>query len=208
MINLFVSYFQSENYDRSLEIERCLFKNISLNLIDKIFLFSEQKDNLHDFINRSKINYIKLQSRPKYSDFFKYIKENNLEFSINIISNADIYFNDTLDLTKYLKYDQCYALSRWENEMFHPASHSSQDAWILKNVRNNLLLNSDIEMGQPGCDNRIAHVFKECGYDICNPSHSLVINHEHGSNIRTYNNDNIIKGEYLDVFACSINDVK
>lgn len=208
MINLFVSYYVSKNDERRNEIEKTLDLNIQNNLIDKIYLFSENDISLFNFKNFSKLVIVNIEKRPKFSDFFKFIKENNLEFSINIISNADIYFNDTLDLTKYLKYDQCYALSRWENEMFHPASHSSQDAWILKNVRNNLLLNSDIEMGQPGCDNRIAHVFKECGYDICNPSHSLVINHEHGSNIRTYNNDNIIEGEYLDVFACSINDVK
>lgn len=92
MINLFVSYFESNNYDRNQEIERCLFKNIDLKFINKIYLFSEQKDNLHDFINRYKIKYIKLDHRPKYFDFFNFIKYNNLEDDINIISNADIYF--------------------------------------------------------------------------------------------------------------------
>lgn len=208
MINLFVSYYVSKNDERRNEIEKSLDLNIQNNLIDKIYLFSENDISLFNFKNFSKLVIVNIEKRPKFSDFFKFIKENNLEFSINIISNADIYFNDTLDLTKHLKFDQCYALSRWENGMFHPASHSSQDAWILKNVRNDLLLYSDIEMGQPGCDNRISHIFKKSGYEIYNPSHSIVINHLHSSNFRTYDDNDVICGEYLDVFACSINDVK
>jgi len=185
-INLLVSYFISDNNQRNYEIETSLVKNIDLEFINKIYLFSEYKFDKDYFNCSDKIELISTNIRSTYSDMFLFVKKNKMEKDINIISNADIYFDNSILNSLNIKYDECYALTRYDNGELHDRPEVTQDAWIFKNVNNKLIKNSKIQLGIPGCDNFIAAVFKESGYNIYNPCYDIIINHIHESNIRTY----------------------
>jgi hypothetical protein len=56
----------------------------------------------------------------------------------------------------------------------------------------------DVEFGfgMPGCDNRIARIALDHGYNVTNPSLSIFSHHLHKSNHRTYKNEDRVRGEY------------
>lgn len=185
-INLFVSYFISDNNQRNYEIESSLVKNIDLDFINKIYLFSEYTFDEKYFNCSNKIELVKCKDRPTYSDMMMFVYKNKLQNDINIISNADIYFDNSILNSLHIKHNECYALTRYDNNILHDRPEVTQDAWIFKNVNKKLIRDSKIQLGIPGCDNFIAAVFKESGYNIYNPCYDIIINHLHESNIRTY----------------------
>src|SRR3989304_8967460 len=133
MILLFTSYYQDKDSVRNNELKSCLNNNIKNPYIDKIYLLSEE----NILVNSPKVIKIKLEGRPKFSDFFNLINSTTIGQDISIIANADIHFDDTL--RHVLQQDMsatCYALSRWdidENGQAVLYDHpDSQDAWIFK----------------------------------------------------------------------------
>ncbi len=72
----------------------------------------------------------------------------------------------------------------------------SQDTWIFKSPVQ-LDKRSKFLMGKPGCDNRISQIYHELGYDVRNPSKSVIIKHLHQTNYRTYNHMDLVPGPYL-----------
>ncbi len=169
MINLFYNYFKYENPSRQKEIDLCLNNNL-------------KNKNLNTII-------IESQKRLTYSFYFKKINSITLPNDINIICNADIYFDNTVMLCQNMKPNDCYALSRWDvssdgkSQLFQRSD--SQDTWIFKGkIKNNLY--GDICLGMPGCDNRIAHEIVKAGYNLLNPSQSIKTYHVHISNVRNY----------------------
>ena len=82
----------------------------------------------------------------------------------------------------------------------------SQDCWIFRSdleIRD--LNDADFEMGIPGCDSRIAHIFHENGYIVLNPSLSVKIYHVHNNNFRTWLGMPAVKGSHLEIEICTIN---
>lgn len=185
-INLLISYFKSDNDYRNYEIETSLVNNIDLKFINKIYLFSEYVFDEKYFECSNKIKLVKCKNRPTYSDMFRFVRKNRMEKDINIISNADIYFDNSILNSLNIRYDECYALTRYDNDILHDRPEVTQDAWMFKNVNSKLIENSKIRLGIPGCDNYIAAVFNESGYKVLNPCYDIIINHLHESNIRTY----------------------
>lgn len=198
MINLFVNYFDHSNSERKKEIEFCLEKNEANDHIDKIII-----------VNRN--------DRAAYGDFFRAMKAYPKD--VNIIANSDIYFDDTVKLAEGIKDRQCYALTRWEeyngsiiefaqrhNKRAAPPQWS-QDAWIFRGatkpepydiveaVRDNKHREAiPFCLGIPGCDNKIAAMLKEKGFDVTNPSKSIRAIHKHKNEDRNYPNYQILKG--------------
>ena len=89
------------------------------------------------------------------------------EEDINIISNSDIYFDESLSKLKYIKWDAGIALacSRWDvydgTYKVYPTC-DSQDFWIFKGSIKGMY--SAFPLGKPGSDNRIAWEINEAGY--------------------------------------------
>jgi hypothetical protein len=178
---LFTSWYKS---NRDAENEECLKRNIENDLINKIYLLSEDDKEV---IQNDKIVCIRLNHRPHYNDFFN--TANDFNPDISIIANSDIYFNETLKKLETLKEEKCYALSRWDNieerlQLFNRMD--SQDAWIFKGKIKDV--NSNFEIGRLGCDNRIAYELNKAGYLLRNPCYDIQACHLHAGN----NGDNSI----------------
>ena len=191
MINLFINYFDHSNSQRKKEIEFCLEKNQENEYLHKIII-----------VNRNE--------RATYGDFFRAMKA--FPKDVNIIANADIYFDETIQLVEGIKQRQCYALTRWEDIngtiMDFNQRHGrpsppqwSQDAWVFRGsttpeyydnveaIRDNKIREMiPFCLGIPGCDNKIAALLKEKGFNVTNPSLNIRAIHKHRNSDRDYPN--------------------
>lgn len=188
LINLYTTYYEAKDPKRKNELLFCINKNSNNLLIDKIYVLCENKLEYEN----SKINLIRIDRRPTFNDFFYLINQNTGEDDINIISNTDIYFNESLKLVDKINHfeKKCLALGRWDiindSKLRFCQNDYSQDTWIFKGkIRN---LNGDIPLGIVGCDNKIANEISKGGYKIINPSLSIITIHYHRSSFRNYNN--------------------
>lgn len=168
-MNLFINIYTDKDENRNNELIECLRLNK---------------------INNPSFRIYELSGRPTFKDFFNYINSVTLPTDINIIINSDIYLPEGFNVN--LKQDECYALSRWDiqedGSILHYNNSSSQDTWIFRGAIR-MIEGANFTQGIPGCDNRIAHLLKEAGYKVINPSLSIKTYHLHLSNIRTYDKD-------------------
>lgn len=178
-IQLFTSYYEVSDKARMDEYAECLSRNIANPYIDKVTLLAEGGySGSHPKLE------VKITSRPTYSDFIKLFHDN----CINIISNSDIWFDETLKYAQDLDEDECYALTRYEFNgngpyLFRGYFGDSQDAWIFRGRVN---VESDMYLGRPRCDQVIAGTLKNAGYRLSNPAGLIRSYHIHESQVRTY----------------------
>lgn len=169
MIRLFYNYYQDSNIERRKEIDLCFYKNLTNPHINMIVIESQQKLTYNNYIDR--INQL---ANPD---------------DISVFCNSDIYLDDTILKTQYMKPRDVYALSRWDVDKQGNAKFwnrkDSQDTWIVRGKVEPL--NGDFALGTPGCDNRIAHEFQKSGHLVSNPGISIKTYHVHTSNVRNYN---------------------
>ena len=173
-INLFSTFFKCSDKKRQKELDYCHEKNKANPLIDAIKLFD---------------------GRPHYSDFFK--ETEKYPDDINILANADIYFNQTIEYLKYLQQGQAFAITRWEEvdgkiikfeqrnayNRQAQAKHS-QDVWVFKGIAK--VPGGNFYIGVPGCDNRIAWEMSR-RYQVFNPCETVQCVHYHKDAKREYN---------------------
>lgn len=188
MIRLFTSFYNEKNPIRKQELITCLQKNVSNELIERIYVIIEA-DTVTPFYD-SKIIYIRSE-RPTFEAFFKLVNWTAIENDISIVANSDIYFDSTLSLIQ-LKEDQCYALSRYEiakngSIEFLQGQGWSQDSWIFKGKIKAVEF-SDFYAGKIASDNRIAHELREAGYQIYNVAKTIKSYHLHEGAQRNYAN--------------------
>ena len=170
MITLFSTWYEDKDPERQQEIDYCLKMNQENEFIDEIVYFD---------------------GRPTYADFFRATRD-----GINILANADIYFDETLELVKSMGPKDAYALTRTEirkgefksfDEVHTNAycqSHWSQDVWIFNGKVNGIW--GEFHLGRRGCDNRIAWEIHKAGYNLSNPSLSIRAIHVHKNESRNY----------------------
>lgn len=200
---LLTTYFQGSVRGNTLAAKRqkeydyCLLRNSSVGF-DEIFLFVEPKD-YESALSLGNFTIIKVDERPTFQDFFHFIKDEKFSESINVISNADIFFDSLLEIDKFYekrvlnKEETCLALTRWDwspnrgSTLFDRVD--SQDVWIVYGNEIAGRLVADFPMGIAGCDNRLAHELKEAGYVVYNPSKTVKTFHYHDTLLRTNNDD-------------------
>lgn len=196
-MNLFINYYSAGN--RQDEIDFCLSQNAKNKLIKRIIVFNE-----HEIPpSGSKFKIKPTTQRPTYQEFFNEMK--NYPNDINILANADIYFDDTLKKAEILTANKCYAITRWEYIDGNPVSfdnangvngacpsHFSQDVWVFRggpkvnnchvvvayNERMRKHENIPFNLGVPGCDNIIA-VRLKAAYQVINPANDIKCIHVH-----------------------------
>jgi hypothetical protein len=201
----------SENESRNREYRICLNKNLENPLISTIVLLSEKRIIDPTIVFNPKIRVSYTRKRPTYWDAFKaawkYKKRIfNRKKSLLIVCNSDIYISSDSINKMYCRVNKktCLALSRWnafvtENltidyELFN--RRDSQDTWVFFNSIKKGRYR--IPIGIQGCDNRIAKELTRAGYDVKNPSLTIVTNHLHLSEVRTYTDSSKrIKGPYF-----------
>lgn len=196
---LFTSYYDSGNFNRNSELDRCIRQNIDNVFIDKIINLGSKVFEHEKVLN---LNF----PRPMFSDFCRIM--NAIGGDYNIIANSDIFFDASIEKIKdHLKVNECYALSRYDVDkrgipiLFNEAC--SQDSWIFKGSVKGVQ-NIDFVMGKPACDNRFAFELNKAGYTVLNPAHSIVTYHVHQSNVRSYKEKDRLKGEVMNVELCSL----
>ena len=207
---LLIEYFKSHNLQRDMEYLTSINENVNCKLIDKIYVFISDYSVLN--IESTKIEIVKLDKRPSFKFLFQWSNE-NLPSEKCIISNTDIFFDDTLShFSEFNLTNQFIALTRWDLVPYngglgiqfynHPwrgditTGQLSQDSWIFQTPVK-IDERCDFLMGKPGCDNRIVQIMHEQGYDVKNPSSQIITKHLHLTNYRTYNHTDSVAGPYL-----------
>ncbi len=206
-------YHISNSSARNREYSICLRKNLENPLIKAVVLMTDARVTDSSLVFNPKIRIFHTRRRPTYSDAFtasaKYRKQLfNRSQCLIIVCNSDIYINEESikKMEERVNRKTCLALSRWnafltesltvDYELYDRCD--SQDTWVfLSSVKPGRF---SIEMGIPGCDNRISKELAKAGYSIENPARSIVTNHLHISEVRTYTKfSKRIKGPYLQI---------
>ena len=202
-IILVTQYYIPKNKEREKEINTCLIKNLENNIIDEIHLYIENDYDFNFLKDKNKIKFIKTNKQLSYNTVFNYSNIYD-ENHIIILSNSDIYFNNTLKNIYDLNFNNIfYALNRYDidknNKLVLYDVNYSQDVWIWKPPINIIINNNNMNdyfdkndgiiLGVGGCDNRILKVVKDSGYIIKNASDKIQSIHNHKNNYRTWLND-------------------
>lgn len=145
---------------------------------------TEEDFALAEFPNRDKIRQIVIGERLTYERAFRYANEWP-EPVIWLLSNADIYFDDTLRFLSGVDFtDQIFALTRHNvmpdgslKFMSPEYAHGSQDAWIFATPVPLEKMFTSFYLGIPGCDHRIAYELIIAGYLVLNPSLTIIVRH-------------------------------
>lgn len=199
-INLYSTYFISSSQERQQELDFCLIKNLENMYIYNVNIFIENNavDRVRQITNKlglfekNKLNLIVLDKIPSYKDWLENSKDKD---EISVFSNADIYFDQTINrVFGYLRdKNSLICLSRHEiidnKAMPHKKPKWSQDAWIINSNQINdidFLEKLEISTGACRCDNKLAYRFAISGWNLYNPFEEIKCYHKHESGIRNY----------------------
>jgi hypothetical protein len=214
---LITSYYKAGDIERQKELDECLKKNVENEYINKIYLLNDKNYDLDFIENKNKIKQ------------FSVIKDNKLNFKdaiefintycykdIVILSNSDIYFDNTLTHIEENKLDnKVYALLRYNEDEngnkdifrhFDEPRPDSQDAWIFKSPLNIDLNMINFSFGTLGCDNIFASIINNFGYQLENPAYTIIIHHLHNIEERNYTCDDRIHGKYCLIYPHHLNE--
>jgi hypothetical protein len=187
------------NKERQKEIDACLKLNLENAQIDEVHLLSETPHDL-SFLPKTldyKIRQTVIGKRLDYKGAFDYYNENLSTYTC-ILCNADIFTDESIELLDHINLENTVlALTRYEFDDANKPSLlygseersrapqfykdyepiiGSQDAWIW-NMHKIMVLDSNFCLGTHGCDNKIATLIIDSGYNIYNPSYLISISH-------------------------------
>lgn len=224
IINLFQQFYINNIDERQNEIKKTLLYNCNNNLINNIYLLNERIYTDEELgVKSDKIKQIVIDKRMTYRDVFTFVENNNIVGYI-IISNSDIFFDKSIkniQKCQVIKDKKIYCLNRFN---FNSKNLSGldldlsgrpdcQDVWIYHSKFNNILFNKDIfdiELGTPGCDNKIIYLFKILGFNCYNEPEIIKSYHFHKIMTRNYDQNTkqpnypyyaifpVLKHDYID----------
>jgi len=191
---LLVGFYIDANIARTEEFLECVRRNASNEYIERIDVFLEDPVSPADAQARfpalasRKVHLVAHGSRLTYSHLLDYANR-HLPGAGVIISNADIFFDETLALLDEEPLaGRMLCLSRWDQATdgtFRHFDHpESQDAWVFEPPVPSVA--ADFCLGKPGCDNRLAYEAERAGLMVLNPSRSVRARHLHNTAIRHY----------------------
>jgi hypothetical protein len=217
-IHLLIDYYKNPHPERAAEIDFCFNENINSKEFDQIYIFAQSELPTNNLPSSVVVNNI--SSRLTYEYYFNYAKTNIPEGDIIVLSNSDIFFDESILKVKEINLDnKVLALTRWcpylghwfrNDELVPLHNHPrSQDVWVWKNpLKYDDSFNFHI--GTFGCDNRLAFYLDKMGYQVWNPSYSIFAYHKHKE--RDDNRDllggrRFQPGPYMFVQSCQIEDI-
>lgn len=213
---LITSYYKSDSKERQKEIDECITKNINNPLITSIYLLNDQIYN-NKFLKKSKIKQFEIIKEKKllFKDAIEFINSYCYQETV-ILSNTDIYFDDTLKLIDPKELDnKVLCLLRHDIDKegnidifrhFGEPRSDSQDCWIFNSPLKINTNELDFSFGTLGCDNIFASKLHEHKYELLNPSYDIKIYHLHNVEERSYTINDRIHGNYCLIKPHSIND--
>lgn len=199
---LITSLYHEKQANRVQEYITCLERNLNHPDIELIHVFYDvlgdenpKSGPLWDFLTtHDRIVIEDVHGRPTFGNCFTAANELYAGKAV-MISNADIYFNETLHLIKTLDLTNIFlALTRWNVTAkggLAPFTgrrgsqyHGSQDTWIFQSP---IAMNGDgIQIGMSHCDIYISYRALMSGFGVYNPCQSIQCCHLHLSNVRNY----------------------
>lgn len=206
MITLGINFYLSDNPNRMDELMQCFQYNYNNHAIDSIIVICNKDagDYLIDLGYNADgrcvfIGFIGGTGRPSYSAMFDIVNR-FARTEVRAIANSDIFFPvSSMHHYEQLKEGQVWALSRWDElknkERKHYNHLDSQDTWVWRGDMN-LSEPANFTLGLPGCDNRIAKVLLDSGYQVLNPSLTVQTVHVHNTGHRTYDRSQTVPPPY------------
>jgi NACalpha-BTF3-like transcription factor len=202
-------FFIHSDKNRAKEIKFCLKKLSQVECLEKVILLNEKiYTNKEMGVTSDKIEQVDLGHRFSFKDVFDYITTAKLKGYI-VFGNADIFVDETIKVLRktnlhleksfigLLRYD--YNVKNRRYKIFGPR-FDSQDTWILHsnhNVTEKFRRALDFNFGTPGCDNKILYLMKILGYKIYNTPSVLKIFHVHETEIRNYDNSQLLHRPFM-----------
>lgn len=197
MNNLYISLYPEKNDYRRSELSECLKRN--LKIFDRVFILMEGVRDFDYQFDTGNAIILPITERPTFKAFFSAIESTSSVNDINVISNADIYFDS---LKHAPKDNQCFAITRYENgELLNRLD--SQDSWVFKGHVKQPKYCS-FHLGMPGCDNRIAWELRNIGYEVINPALTIKTHHLHKGEKSYTNLSPRVNTPYLKLNAVAI----
>jgi len=198
-IHLFLQFYLDKDKIHRREIRFALKKNVKNPHIDSIILLNERIYTDEELgVQSSKIKQIVIDKRISYYDFLNYKID-----GYKVLINADIFVDETIQTIRTSDIHiskKMYALLRYEYNDGNPkifcrpgktsGREDSQDTWIIHSNQTFTKKELDIfkiQLGVPGCDNKITYLFKILGYDIYNDPVHIKTYHCHANTERNYN---------------------
>ena len=173
--------------------------NCSNNAIDKIILLNERVYSAEELgTNSAKIEQVVIKERLTYKKVFEYSA--SLPNCFIILANSDIFFDLSVKRLRHsgmTKEQKLYCLLRYEFngktdlkncKLFGPRP-DSQDSWIWHSkwkIPNNTRNIFNINLGKPGCDNKLIYLLSIAGFSCYNEPLLIHSYHYHPSQIRGY----------------------
>jgi hypothetical protein len=197
-LKLITVLYNETNYARIGEYKTCMQKNLSHPSIDAIHVvYDISKDDqncyLLEYLKSLPITISFVTGRPSFAHCFRVANELYPESKI-ILSNADIYFNNTLSvLENYDLVGKFLAITRKNIDkngklLNLPGAYigkpePSQDVWMFSTP---ILVSprEDITIGLVHCEGEISYAAKSSQLHVINPYFSIDCCHLHMSNVR------------------------
>lgn len=198
-IVLVQQFYLPDNKERREEIKLALRCNCNNDTIDRIVLLNERIYTADELgIANEKIEQIDISHRITYRDVFDF--SNKLpEDSYIVLANADIFYDAGIGRVResglvakrkaftQLRHEYS-SIELKDCKLFGPRCES-QDAWIWSSkwkIPDNLLKLFNIELGLPGCDNKIVYLLTISGFICHNEPEWIKCYHNHNTDIRGY----------------------
>jgi hypothetical protein len=187
MIRLFTVWYDAKSPGRQGELQECLRRNLGNPHIEQVVLWKYSGVTPGA---ESKLTVREENHPPTFDEIFALANTVCAPGDVAVISNSDVWYDDTAVLVEKIEPNQCYALLRWESNGKLYATREgkprrdAQDAWIFRTpIRP---VGTDFGLGCPRNDNALAYLLCRCGYDLHNPAKTIHIHHLHASGVRPF----------------------
>lgn len=196
---LMTTLYNEENPQRVEEFITCIERNLQHPSIERIHVFYDSlkdkpnaKSKIFKYLASRDISVSFVKGRVSFDQFFKLANTAYKDRNI-IITNADIYFNETLALLdRYSLSGKFLCLTRWDvtkqGKLVPFLESASQDTWIFK-APIAPFQHGEIKLGTWHSDSQISYQAHLAGLKVHNPSKDIQCCHLHLSEIRNYNKD-------------------
>ncbi len=191
MVHLFLKTYRDAAPQRNAEMAEAVRRSKACRFIDQVVEVAEPAQmSMREMMSLAR-------SRVGWAD-------------VVVIANGDIYFDDTASLLNHVGYEECFALSRYEDERGEQLCENpqgSQSSWVFRGPPPDVA--AEFATCVPGCDHRFNWLLKEAGYSVYNPSLSIKSHHLHTSGIRYFDAQrDKVPGEGLLVAPCRIENIR
>jgi len=201
---LITSIYETGNDNRDLEFLECLSYNKKNPYINKIIIaFEGRKGSLYEAIEQDVTHHI--DTRPTFDDLINLYKGED----IVILSNADIYFDNTLRFVFDVELDNTlFMLTRKNGKELIPHTNDEMvacaDAWIYKSPTK---VSCECQIGVAYCDGKISAQAYMDGIRVVNYSKSINAIHLHkGGYKNSQRRNRMYRGKSLHTQQLGIND--